>query len=491
MSQALPSWAEPYLDDFAGILRVVSLSGGFVLLPVEVPGPDLGQALADWLGSKGHPALVRAPRDDEEWRQLSTWLLCAKPEEGGVVVVIAGSELPPEGVSLAFRLVNQRRDAISKRLACPLLWCGPREFLLSTAERAPDFWSVRAVERRLLLREKEEKPREEERAAASSKDDLLAEARRQGDRKSISILTVRQVNLALAAGALDEAEALLAGAPEGMGEKDPEASGEIELLRAEVARRQGRVYEARSVLSRLIGMPGQSKTLECRVGILLGRVQETGGASGLFTATHYQVACELARSAREPALELLASYRHAAALPTSNVLDKWRTEGVRGIDDRPLEALVMALVAAAKATSLDLAGAKDMLSTATELWERAKDDPTILFGGEVEEELQKTRAVLARFEGKKEAASPAPAVPTTHLTTTKSARRWLLAAALTLGAVAMLVYWTQVEDTAPNHCFVVEGGRILCAPTPAACEKLRGAAGPAAGPCQKVTPISP
>ena len=37
------------------------------------------------------------------------------------------------GLSLA----NQRRDTIVEELACPLLWCGPLEFLNATWERAP------------------------------------------------------------------------------------------------------------------------------------------------------------------------------------------------------------------------------------------------------------------------------------------------------------------------------------------------------------------
>ncbi|TKD03832.1 hypothetical protein [Polyangium fumosum] len=489
---ALPSWAEPYLDDFEGILRVVELSGGFVLLPVEVLGPDLGRALADWLGAKGHPALVFAPRDDEEWRYLSTRLLEAKPEEGGVAFVIAGTEWPKEGVSLAFRLVNERRDAISKRLGCPLVWCGTREFLLSTAERAPDFWSVRAVERRLRLREQEERTREEKKAGPASKDDLLEEARRQGDRKSITILTVRQVNQVLSAGEIEEAGALLAKAPERIGDTDPESWGEIELLRAEVARRLGRVKEAYILLHRMIGTSGISKALECRANMLLGRVRETGGDfESIAAAEYYREAQELAQEAGDHALVRLASYRHAAACRAIDVLDEWQIEERIGIHDRPLEALIMALVAAAKATTFDLAGARKTFAEAIRLAERAKDEPTILFGGEVEEALEKARAVIAPFDGKKEAPSPPPAPPTTGPTTTKSSHRWLAAAALALVFFATWALWRSYASVDEAQFCFTDGALIHCTRSLGSCEAFRKQVGPSAGPCQHVTPTFP
>ncbi|MRG95057.1 hypothetical protein [Polyangium spumosum] len=493
---ALPSWAEPYLDEFAGILRVVELSGGFVLLPVEVPGPDLARALAEWLESKGHVALVFAPQDDEEWRYLSTRLLEAKPEEGGVCVVIAGGDLSTKGVSLAFRLVNERRDAISKRIGCPLLWCGTAEFLLETAQWAPDFWSVRAVERRLRLREREEKPREEA-AAPSSRADLLEEARRQGDRKSISTLTVGQIRPMLSAGELAEAEALLAGTPAAMAEKDPEDWGEIELLRAEVARRRGQLDQSEAMLQQILAAPGLPKLIACRAHLLLGRVRDTGDdADSQAAAVQYQTAKELAQAIRAPALERLASYRHVWRSPR-HVLELWGASRTTSVDDRPVQALLMAIVAAAMASSHDIQQARRLLAEASALAERSKDDPTILFGGEVEEELQKAREVITRLEAKPEpkkvAITPTPAVPQVEATTTsKSGRGWWIAAvalALVLvGSWALWRYYDAVDEV--QFCFT-DGALIHCTRSLGACEELRAKIGPSAGPCQPVTTTFP
>ncbi len=60
--------APPGTADFSRILRAVDLLEGFVLFPVNVPGPDLARALAAWLGANGHPAEVIEPHDDAGWR---------------------------------------------------------------------------------------------------------------------------------------------------------------------------------------------------------------------------------------------------------------------------------------------------------------------------------------------------------------------------------------------------------------------------------------
>ncbi len=53
-----PAWLGPYLPAFEELLRVVELSSGFVLLPLEVSGPDSARAFGDWLAGKGHPATL-------------------------------------------------------------------------------------------------------------------------------------------------------------------------------------------------------------------------------------------------------------------------------------------------------------------------------------------------------------------------------------------------------------------------------------------------
>jgi tetratricopeptide (TPR) repeat protein len=132
---------------FREIERALSLADGFVLSPVEC-GPDVARTMAEWLDEKGWPTRVLEPVSDDAWRELVSGLLEAAASPARVVVVI-GSRQPSPGVSAALRLVNQRRDAIVEALDKTLLWCGPPEFLKLTWERAPDFWSVRAMTRKL------------------------------------------------------------------------------------------------------------------------------------------------------------------------------------------------------------------------------------------------------------------------------------------------------------------------------------------------------
>lgn len=141
-------WTARCLDSFTKIERVIALNRGFLLLPVEASGPDLGRALARWLTERGHPTSLIEPKTDEEWRELPGRIYSVQVAQGGLVMVLGGTRRPP-GFYEGIWLLNQKRDVLGNFLACPLLWCGPREFLAQTWERAPDFWSVRAVDRRL------------------------------------------------------------------------------------------------------------------------------------------------------------------------------------------------------------------------------------------------------------------------------------------------------------------------------------------------------
>jgi hypothetical protein len=64
--------------------------------------------------------------------------------------LLIGEHDPPKAARRGLQLLNQRRDAIVKHLRCPLFWCGPASFLTLTWECAPDFWSIRSVDQRLL-----------------------------------------------------------------------------------------------------------------------------------------------------------------------------------------------------------------------------------------------------------------------------------------------------------------------------------------------------
>jgi tetratricopeptide (TPR) repeat protein len=141
----------PFLPGFREIERRLGLLDGFVLFPVEVPGPDVARALGDYLTDRGRPALVIEPRDDAQgWADITATLVRATPAQNGIVLLI-GSADPPESIHAGLRLLNQRRETLTKRfkaLSCPLLCCGPVSFLNLCWEGAPDFWSIRATDYR-------------------------------------------------------------------------------------------------------------------------------------------------------------------------------------------------------------------------------------------------------------------------------------------------------------------------------------------------------
>ncbi|MDI1478412.1 hypothetical protein [Polyangium sp. y55x31] len=138
----------------------------------------------------------------------------------------------------------------------------------------------------------------------------------------------------------------------------------------------------------------------------------------------------------------------------------------------------------------DIERAKRLLTEATPLAERTKDDPTILRGGEVEEEQERTNVAIAQFEGEKETATPAPSPPTTSRARVKSRRWWLAAAALTLvfAGWALWRYYASLDEM--RFCFR-DGALTHCTHDLDTCEEVRGLVGPSAGPCQPISPTFP
>jgi len=381
----------PYLEEFDDLLRVVELAGGFVLQPVEVPGPDLANALASFLVERGHPVLVKEPRDDTEWEEVRGWLLdAARPPPEGVTMVI-GSRDPPDGVYSALRFVNEKRDAIAPYLACPLLWCGPASFLKLTAERAPDFWSVRAVERRL---KGAPVPQEKERPSV----DLAEEARRQGDVRSTARLSLKAARERLSAGDLGEAEAVLRKVPEAIEDEDPALYAEIALVRAEVWRRHGQSKRAFELLDSLNRRRLEPR-LECYVQLSLGRIHEAEGAVGEAEKA-YDKADDAARRAGDFELTMLVRVRRRARElghdpdHALTMLESSR-QNAQVIGDLALEAVVTAMMATATARLHDHTRAQERLRQARELANRARGAPSVLLGGEVQEALEAAERALS------------------------------------------------------------------------------------------------
>jgi hypothetical protein len=141
-------WAATYEAEIQSLLRAIKLSDGFVLHPIELPGPWAARALAARLDAQGHPVVVIDPPNADTWNDLVDALFLVTPQRGGVVMVIGASDESP-GERAGLRLVNQRRDVLARHIGVPLLWCGSKSFLDLTWRQAPDFWSVADVPRRL------------------------------------------------------------------------------------------------------------------------------------------------------------------------------------------------------------------------------------------------------------------------------------------------------------------------------------------------------
>ena len=230
-------------SDLVELQRILSLADGFILLPIEVAGPDVARAHAEMLGQGGWPTAAIEPVDDDGWAHLVADVLDAAATDARGVMVIG----PPVGspaVHAALRLVNQRRDSIAQALARPLLWCGPAEFLKLTWERAPDFWSIRAMTLRFArstepVREAPLWPGAWVADPPERLREMVAMARRQGDERNAVRAATALAEALLARGELDEAAEVVA-----------ETSGPPSSLRMVAA-----------VVSALRGSPEQAGTI--------------------------------------------------------------------------------------------------------------------------------------------------------------------------------------------------------------------------------------
>lgn len=312
-----PEWA-PHEEVFHDIARVVTFATGFVLVPVAVPGPDLARALARWLVEAGHPVAVHELIDDAAWERLAVFLMSQSPPPDGVVMVI-GPGTPRRGVSEPLALVNQARDAIVKKLRRPLLWCGPRWFLKTTWEDAPDFWSIRSVDHSMYpaldappiapapvvtapaaaspaaqspVAAPAPPPMGLERASHAEaldfapQDELASEAIAQGDAVSAAILAARDAESALSGGRAGDAlrivdQQLAAGRAVPI-----EMRQRLAVLRARALAMLGRTGEAITELDALLATEGLSPAVELDALLERGRLalmaEDASGAEERF-----------------------------------------------------------------------------------------------------------------------------------------------------------------------------------------------------------------
>jgi tetratricopeptide (TPR) repeat protein len=217
--------------------RALALSQGFTLFPVEIAGPDVARELAAWLAAQGWSPSVIEPLDDDAWKNMVADLFAVTPADDRVVLLI-GTREPAPGVYQGLHLLNQRRDSVARHLACPLLWCGPPEFIKLTWERAPDFWSIRALPLRLDVSplRASEPPLWPAAWVADPPERLrfmLHSALKQKDDRNAARIAASLAEALVARSELDEAEETLAKAA------GPEASltlGTIAALRGDRAR---------------------------------------------------------------------------------------------------------------------------------------------------------------------------------------------------------------------------------------------------------------
>ena len=272
---------------FERIARTLSLVEGFTLMPVHVTGPDVSHALAAWLEGRGTRVRVVEPLDEEGWRVVVASVL---GEEGGVqapagmvhAVMVIGPRGTPPGLGAGLRIMNQRRDTIVEGLSCPLLWCGPLEFLNYTWERAPDLWSIRGMNQRVLLETKAppESPLWGGVVAQGAPERLretLRAAREQGDREVAARVTVQLAESLLAAGEYGEAAEVIDEAKR-EAPVSQNASATLSLLRARAAHALGDVETARQAVieaevSRQAPGSGSDRSFEAQAATARGNLE--------------------------------------------------------------------------------------------------------------------------------------------------------------------------------------------------------------------------
>jgi tetratricopeptide (TPR) repeat protein len=244
--------------------RALSLAQGFTLFPIPIEGPDIARALGEWLATQGHEVSTIEPLDDEAWQHIVATLFDVPPHPRRVVLVIGGRE-PANGVYAGLRLLNQRRDTVARHLSCPLLWCGPPELLKLTWERAPDFWSVRALPLHVDVPSgrASEPPLFGGAWVADPPERLRAlqhSAKKQGDTRNAARAATMLAEALVARAELDDAEEAL---------DDTAGGDEARLARATIAAMRGDASKAEAILERACDDPG----LEGRRLLLLGALR--------------------------------------------------------------------------------------------------------------------------------------------------------------------------------------------------------------------------
>jgi tetratricopeptide (TPR) repeat protein len=213
--------------------------------------------------------------------------------------MVVGPARGSPGLFAALRLVNMRRDSIVQALARPLLWCGPAEFLKLTWERAPDFWSIRAMTLRFARWSEpvHEAPLWPGAWVADPPErlrEMLAMARRQGDERNIARAAATLAEALVARGELEEAAEVVAetsGAPS------------FRMIEAVVSAMRGAHDRAEAILADAGWAPGEPE-VEGRRLVALGNLALEGRRE--VAVQRYEQARVLLRAAGDVANEAVA-----------------------------------------------------------------------------------------------------------------------------------------------------------------------------------------
>jgi tetratricopeptide (TPR) repeat protein len=301
--------------DLQELLRLLSLADGFILVPIEVAGPDVARALAASLAVAGWTTAAVEPVDDAAWPLLVARILAAA-EDAAVpkVVMVVGPARPTPGLYAALRLVNQRRDSIAQALARPLLWCGPAEFLKVTWERAPDFWSIRAMTVRFArwsepVREAPLWPGAWVSDPPERLREMLAMARRQGDDRNAVRVAAALAEALVARGELEEAAEVVAETSE---------APALRMVDAVVSAMRGARVRAAAILAET-AWAAKLPELEGRRLVALGNLELD--ASHEHAVARYEQARALLHAAGDLANEAVAVANLGVASMARGALD--------------------------------------------------------------------------------------------------------------------------------------------------------------------------
>lgn len=274
---------KPFAASFEEVLYKLLRVPGFLLLPVEVEGPDIAKGLAEFLTAKGkHVAIVEPGSREIAGNDLTADIVAAAKDPSVDVVMVIGSENPAKSIHTGFRILNGARDHIVKKLKRPLLWCGPVSFLNMTWGEAPDFWSIRMLPVRIEAAPEADAPTptldESSSPEIREHQTNYEDAKQQTNPEITAYMARKFIEALLEAGELVRASAIVDEVVTRIRDNAPaDALAEVELLSARVQRAHRDDMRAAATLGALISRPKVDAYLRIRAQLDLAKLFEDAG----------------------------------------------------------------------------------------------------------------------------------------------------------------------------------------------------------------------